>query len=602
MKRSLKGVVKYLLLVLCTIFTTVIIFNYVRHPRAGSKNFRNGRAIMPVAPEQFRISDTENEIHISGKHRIDWHDYKRMEEESKRKGNGENGVPAKLPSNFVRSNKEKLFKANGFNALLSDHIALNRSVPDIRHEECKKRKYLADLPSVSVIVPFHNEHLSTLLRTAISVLNRSPAHLIKEIILVDDCSTKDICKKPLDDYVSTHLPKVRVIRLAKRVGLIRARLAGAKQAVGKVLIFLDSHTEANVNWLPPLLDPIAEDYKTCVCPFIDVIAYETFEYRAQDEGKRGAFDWELYYKRLPRLPEDDNNPSEPFKSPVMAGGLFAISKAFFWELGGYDSGLDIWGGEQYELSFKIWQCGGRMLDAPCSRVGHIYRKFAPFPNPGLGDFVGRNYRRVAEVWMDEYAEYLYKRRPHYRHIDPGDLTEQKAIRARLHCKPFSWFMKEVAFDLVKVYPPVEPPDYASGRIRNEVATEYCVHLKSKDAEEKLSLQQCNKKGKRVGEQYFNLTWHKDIRVKGGGMCWDVANPDDEAAIQLYTCHGLHGNQLWKYDMDKKWLVHGMNPRCLDADLSRKRVFVTTCDENSETQRWLIDNINYKELMKWEYSI
>nr|AIA91740.1 CAZy families GT27/CBM13 protein [uncultured bacterium] len=40
-------------------------------------------------------------------------------------------------------------------------------------------------------------------------------------------------------------------------------------------------------------------------------------------------------------------------------------------------------------------------------------------------------KEVAEVWMDEYAQYLYMRRPHYKSIDPGDLTKQKALRERL---------------------------------------------------------------------------------------------------------------------------------------------------------------------------
>jgi polypeptide N-acetylgalactosaminyltransferase len=70
---------------------------------------------------------------------------------------------------------------------------------------------------------------------------------------VDDFSSKEIVKKPLDDYVAKHLPKVRVVRLGKRSGLILARLAGARVATGDVIIFLDSHSEANVNWLPPLL-------------------------------------------------------------------------------------------------------------------------------------------------------------------------------------------------------------------------------------------------------------------------------------------------------------------------------------------------------------
>jgi len=66
--------------------------------------------------------------------------------------------------------------------------------------------------------------------------------------------------------------------------------------------------------------------------------------------------------------------------------------------------------------------------------------------------------------MDEYKEYLYQRRPHYRQLDPGDLTAQLAIRTKLHCKPFSWFMTHVAFDLTKKYPPVEPPVTADGEV------------------------------------------------------------------------------------------------------------------------------------------
>lgn len=77
----------------------------------------------------------------------------------------------------------------------------------------------------------------------------------------------------------------------------------------------------------------------------------------------------------------------------------------------------------------------------------------------------QNLKRVAEVWMDEYAEYVFQRRPEYRHLSAGDMTAQKELRNRLNCKSFKWFMSNVAWDLPKHYPMVEPPAAAWGEVR-----------------------------------------------------------------------------------------------------------------------------------------
>ena len=67
--------------------------------------------------------------------------------------------------------------------------------------------------------------------------------------------------------------------------------------------------------------------------------------------------------------------------------------------------------------------------------------------------------------MDEFAEYIYQRRPEYRHLSTGDLSAQKELRRQLKCKDFKWFMAAVAWDVPKYYPPVEPLPAAWGEVR-----------------------------------------------------------------------------------------------------------------------------------------
>ena len=62
---------------------------------------------------------------------------------------------------------EDAYARNKFNQLASDRIASNRNIPDTRSGQCKARNWSNNLPPTSVIITFHNEARSTLLRTIV---------------------------------------------------------------------------------------------------------------------------------------------------------------------------------------------------------------------------------------------------------------------------------------------------------------------------------------------------------------------------------------------------------------------------------------------------
>ncbi|XP_076349208.1 putative polypeptide N-acetylgalactosaminyltransferase 9 [Tachypleus tridentatus] len=505
-------------------------------------------------------------------------------------GLGEMGKPVRLTNltQIQQAMVKEGWDKNAFNQYVSDLISLHRSLPDVRDKECRHNTYLEDLPQTSVIVCFHNEAWSVLLRTVHSILNRSPPHLLKEVILVDDFSDLPHLSRQLEDYI-VQFPKVRVFRARRREGLIRCRLLGASVAVAPVLTYLDSHCECTEGWLEPLLDRIARNSTTVVCPVIDVISDDTFEYNFRDSSSLnvGGFDWNLQFN-WHVIPDSEKkrrkHPWEPVWSPTMAGGLFAIEKSFFEELGTYDSGFDIWGGENLELSFKTWMCHGTLEIVPCSHVGHIFRKRSPYKWRSGINVLKRNSVRLAEVWLDDYAKYYYQRIG-YDLGDFGDISSRKELRKQLKCKNFDWYLKNV-------YPELFIPGeaVASGEVRNigEGSTT-CLDSPARrdDLHKPVGLYPCHGQG---GNQFWMLS--KEGEIRRDEACLDFAGQD----VILYPCHGSKGNQFWIYDPNKHSIQHGSSRKCLEMAQNKQQVLMRDCI-GSYLQQWKFQNYNPSKAIK-----
>lgn len=133
------------------------------------------------------------------------------------------------------------------------------------------------------------------------------------------------------------------------------------------------------------------------------------------------------------------------RTPAMVGGLFSIDKKYFYRVGSYDEKMKIWGGEEIEMSIRIWSCGGSIVMPLCSRVGHMTRKRRHYTDAypgGIYNLMMENMMRYIDVWTDEYSIFFYGLNPGAKKF-ATDITARKQLRKDLKCKSFHWYLKNV---------------------------------------------------------------------------------------------------------------------------------------------------------------
>jgi len=182
-----------------------------------------------------------------------------------------------------------------------------------------------------------------------------------ELIVVDDASTDNST-----DFLNS-MPDIAVLRSPGQ-GVARARNFGAAHASGDVILFADAHVRAPEGWRLALADALRDEEAGSVAPGV---------YNIERPECRG-FGMSLAGPDL-RSPWLHKTGDSPYPVPVLPGCFLAMRRETFRRTGGYDPGMRQLGGNDAELSCRLWLSGYEQRVVPQVEVGHLFRTTAPYP-------------------------------------------------------------------------------------------------------------------------------------------------------------------------------------------------------------------------------
>lgn len=214
----------------------------------------------------------------------------------------------------------------------------------------------------------------------------------------------------------------------------------------------------------------------------------------------------------------DNTPYVP----IMSGGLLAISRRWFFEIGGYDNTMKGWGGENLDQSLRVWTCGGEIVSAPESYVAHMWRdgteKTKAKYKLGAGDAIKNRARAVKAHLGKWYGKTLsFPSFAQWRGKELDTSSINNAI-ADLKCENFEWYLNR--FKNIYHNAGVVPSEvYQIEAILDKEDEPLCLELNKMQwtnfgSADEIVLKECTESN----SEPRSIWWHKSNRLKDGSCC------------------------------------------------------------------------------------
>jgi polypeptide N-acetylgalactosaminyltransferase len=194
--------------------------------------------------------------------------------------------------------------------------------------------------------------------------------------------------------------------------------------------------------------------------------------------------------------------------------------------------------------------------------------------------------------MDEYKEHYLRRQPSHAHLNIGDTNEYKALRQRLNCSSFKWFLDNVAYEMADKYP-LPPANLVWGEMRNDYQKDRCADTLGNGFGRPIGISGCHHQG---GNQLFRL--NVEGEWSSNEFCF-ISEGDTVVSryvnMPVFAVRSRHlsrhcvqmGRWIpkgeWMYDNNTQQVRSIKIHKCVATD--GERLFLATCQSNSTNQKW-----------------